>query len=374
MIGDIGRELAGDLKSTLSAAAQAVSAVTTVCKRIDIRDKASGTAVRTTLSVLLAVLIACAMHLQDVWWAAISGYMMTNPPSLARAVRRVIGTAVGAGLAIASVGWLAYDHFACCLALFAVSVVSIIGFNVSRHAYAWLFVSITFSLVVFSSLLDPTGAFSFGVGRIIEVTVGTSAALAVMIVLPNEVAAPAAPAYAWGDVLGCGVPVLVHAIRSGIAVAVIPVVWSTFDLLSPTTMAITVVAVLSTPVSANPGDTHRAVLMRCGQRVLGCLLGGLLALALLGLNLDVFVLWLLALAGGVWLCAYVQNSAPEAAYAGTQAGMVFLMTLVQGGGPPDSILPGVDRFVGILLGLLILFSVMLAIGEPAPEEAVVGPS
>lgn len=369
MIDDIRREIAGDLRSTLSSGVRAASTLVALCGRIDVRSHAAYSAAKTTLAVLLAVLVACAINLQDVWWAAISAYMMTNPPSLARAIRRIIGTAAGSVLAIVSIGWLAYDHVACCLCLFAVSVLGIIGFNVSRYAYAWLFVSITFCLVLLSALSDPTAAFSFGVGRIIEVMVGTGAALAVATVFPDEAAAPPAPAYGWDNLLGRGTPVLVHAIRSGIAVAIIPVVWSAFDLLSATTMAITVVAVLSTPVSANPGETHRVVLERCGQRLLGCLVGGLMALLLLGLNLDILPAWLLVLGAGVWLCAYLQNSAPNSTYAGVQAAMVFIMTLVQGAAPPESILPGVNRFVGILLGLLILFAVMFAIGEPAPEGA-----
>jgi hypothetical protein len=47
---------------------------------------------------------------------------------------------------------------------------------------------------------------------------------------------------------------------------------------------------------------------------------------------------------------------------------VFVTTLVQGSGPPESILPGIDRFAGISLGLLMLLVAMFLIGPPQPTS------
>jgi hypothetical protein len=55
----------------------------------------------------------------------------------------------------------------------------------------------------------------------------------------------------------------------------------------------------------------------------------------------------------------VQGSRRGVGYVGTQGAMVFISTLVQGSGPPTSILPGIDRFAGIGGGLLILLMVSL---------------
>jgi uncharacterized membrane protein YccC len=81
------------------------------------------------------------------------------------------------------------------------------------------------------------------------------------------------------------------------------------------------------------------------QRVFGCLLGGLVGLGLLSLSLTEFVPWILALSAAIWVCSYLQSSERGLSYIGTQAGLVLIMTLVQGWGPPDSIWPGIDRFV-----------------------------
>ncbi len=161
-----------------------------------------------------------------------------------------------------------------------------------------------------------------------------------------------------------------HAIRSGVTVALLPVVWSAFDLPGASQMAITLVAVLATPVMTDLHATHRRVIERGLHRLLGCLLGGLLALALLGLSFSIVLSWMSALACGVWLFAYLQHGTHDATYVGTQAGVVFIITLVQGSGPPESILPGIDRFAGVSLGLLILFLAIFLIGSPAAASGL----
>ena len=51
----------------------------------------------------------------------------------------------------------------------------------------------------------------------------------------------------------------------------------------------------------------------------------------------------------------------------TQATFAFIVTLIQGAAPPDSIMPGVERFVGIVGGLAILMVVSLVLW-PTDEE------
>ena len=336
-----------------------------VCAGIEWRGSAAWAATSTTLAVVLAVLIACEMHLEEVWWAAISGYMCTRPQSIPLGLRRIIGTIAGALIVIISIGWLAYDPFACCLALFAVTVAGIIGFNVSQNSYGWLFVSITFNMVLLTSLSAPEEAFTIGVHRIMEVLVGTCTGMAVANVLLAGTATPTAVPRGWSDLLGNGLPITLHAIRSGVTVALIPIVWSAFVLPSASQMGITSTALLATPVTPDSGETHRNIIGRGLQRLLGCFVGGMLALAVLGLNFNFLLPWLIALAGGVWLFAYVQNGSHDATYVGSQAGIVFIMTLVQGAGAPTNIIPGIDRFVGISLGLLMLFVMILVVEPPS---------
>jgi uncharacterized membrane protein YccC len=365
MSWDFRQEIAEDLRFATASIAHSGRIFAGVCAGVEHRSPAAQAATTTTLAIVLAVLVGCAMHLQEVWWAAISAYVSTNPQSIARGLRRILGTITGAMLAIVSIGWLANDPPACCLALFAVTIVGVVGFNVSRHGNAWLFMSITFGMVLLTSLPDPEEAFSVGVGRIIEVVIGTCIAIAVATLLTGDAPSPGTPARGWSDLLEGGLPITLHAIRSGVAVALIPFVWSKFILPGVSQMAITLVALLATPVMTDPKETHRRIIGRGLQRLLGCFVGGLSALALLGLSFNSIWPWLITLAGGVWLFAYVQHGSHDATYVGTQAGVVFITTLVQGSGPPESILPGIDRFAGMSLGLLMLFAAMFLIGSPA---------
>ena len=128
MNGSIVRTLA-QVGNTSAALAQEVGTLAFASPR-------ARQATMAAAAVALTVPIACAMDLPAVWWAAISAVVSTMPtcPALVeRGLLRIIGTAVGALLAYALVGWLAYDRVACCLVLFAVSSIGIFGMAVSSH-------------------------------------------------------------------------------------------------------------------------------------------------------------------------------------------------------------------------------------------------
>jgi hypothetical protein len=76
---------------------------------------------------------------------------------------------------------------------------------------------------------------------------------------------------------------------------------------------------------------------------------------------DDFLLWLLLLMGGVWLSSQIQSGGTGIGYVGTQAGIAFLLSMIQGQGPPLSPTPGLDRFAGIMVGLSVLLIITMAI-------------
>ncbi len=328
-------------------------------------------ATRATAAVILAVIVACAMSLPDAWWAAVSAGMSTmptRPASLEKGLLRIIGTMAGALSGYLLIGWIAYDHAACCLVLFAVSAIALYGMAVSPHGYAWMLFGITFNLVVLVSLNDPSQAFSVAVYRFLEVLVGTACALLVAILLAPEADDTDAPVLpGWRDPFGAQWPAATYAMRSGVTVAVLPVIWNTFNLPGIATMATTVAAVMAVPML--PGhvlDDPARILSKAAYRLLGCFVGGVAGLAVLAVSPTVFSFWLALLAAGVWLFVWMQASTTGAGYVGTQAHMVYIVTLVQGQGPPESLLPGIDRFAGITLGvvtLLLVTALLRPIGD-----------
>lgn len=129
---------------------------------------------------------------------------------------------------------------------------------------------------------------------------------------------------------------------------------------------------MSIPTTAILESNSRAIVQRAAHRIIGCLLGALVGLACLAVVGTDFLLWLLLLVVGIWLCSQVQTGTTGVSYVGTQAMFAFLMSMVQGQGPPLSISPGFERLVGVMGGLSILFVITLILSLiplPLPSTA-----
>jgi uncharacterized membrane protein YccC len=329
----------------------------------------------TALAVALAVVVAMAARVDSTWWAAISAFVSlqaTAPASVNRGILRVAGTVAGAAAAMLASPWLIEDQPALCLVLLVVSTLGVLGFLVSSHGYAWLLGAITLDMVLMGSLDDPLSTPEIAGSRVVEVTIGTLAAILVTVLMaPDARAEPAAPSPGWGDLFGAQWPAARHALRAGIGVMLVPLVWSWLELPGLSQSAVTVAAVMAVPALTDDEHTdERRIAGRSIQRIIGCLSGGLFGVACLALSVENFVPWLLLLMAGVWVAAHVQASQRGIGYIGTQGAVVFICTLVQGGGPPTSIVPGIGRFAGISGGLLILLAVTLLTAPSRPPGEI----
>jgi uncharacterized membrane protein YccC len=138
----------------------------------------------------------------------------------------------------------------------------------------------------------------------------------------------------------------------------VPLVWRWLELPDLSQTAVTAAAVMAVPALSHDDAANRQIITeRALHRLLGCLLGGVAGLACLILSIESFLPWLLMLTAGIWIAAHEQCSQRGIGYVGTQGAVVFILTLIQGWGPPASISPGIDRFAGITGGLLILLAV-----------------
>jgi uncharacterized membrane protein YccC len=73
--------------------------------------------------------------------------------------------------------------------------------------------------------------------------------------------------------------VLEHALRTGLAVMLVPLVWDWFDLPGLDQMAISVAAVMAVPgLAAKPEQAEAWVRQRARHRIAGCALGGVAGL------------------------------------------------------------------------------------------------
>jgi len=368
--------LIGAVLSELRAIGAIFDALLNDVKELSVTGPRARFCLSATVSVAVATIVALAMRLDNVWWAAISAFVCsqaTSPASVVKGVLRVTGTIAGALIGLSMASWLAYDQAACCLFLLLATSIGVLGFQLSPHGYAWLLGAITFNMIILMSLTAPQETFNIAAYRTMEVVVGVVIAVLAALLLARQDGAPApSPAPGWSSLFAAHWPAALYALRSGVTVMLIPLVWSWFELPSLSQMAITVTAVMAVPAPSDSAtDPGRLLATRAIHRLFGCLLGGIVALVCLAMPLTQFLPWLLTLCAGVWVGCHLQTSPRGIGYAGTQATIVFIMTLVQGFGPPTSIWPGLDRLGGILFGVLLLLAVSFAMAalEPSPPMA-----
>jgi uncharacterized membrane protein YccC len=331
----------------------------------------------TALAVALATATALVVRVDAPWWAAISAFVSIQasaPASMRRGALRIAGTVLGAAAGLLLSPWLIEDQVALSLVLLVVSTIGVLGLQVSRHGYAWLLGAVTAAMVLLAALGDPLSALDVACNRSAEVTIGTVAAILVALILaPDAEDTPVrAPAPGWSDLLGAQWPSVEHALRAGIGVMLVPLVWSWLELPNVSQTAITVAAVMAVPAPSGDEMANRQkIIERAIHRFLGCLLGGIAGLACLALSIESFLPWLLMLSAGIWIAAHVQGSRRGIGYVGTQGAVVFISTLVQGFGPPTDISQGIERFAGITGGLLILLLVSLLTAPPSVSKSKV---
>ena len=336
-------------------------------------------ALEAALSVTLAVVAALAVHSDNPWWAGISAFMVTRASlgvALSRGAMRVAGSAVGAFISLIVLRLFVYQPLPFCLCLFLVAFIGFFGFACSRFSYAWLVGAVTANLVMLMALTQPQGAFAIAVNRVADVVIGTAASLIVCGVMPTPAGGGAAPATgqvrppplafwrrSWGAQLQRWVDrnglLVLHACRIGLTVMLLPALATWLAPVSPVTIGLTAVMVMAIPPTAILESNTGIIVQRAAHRVIGCLLGALLGLACLAVVGDDFLLWTGLLLVGVWLCSQIQTGTTGVSYVGTQALFAFVMSMVQSQGPPLSISPGLERLVGVVAGLCLMFVITL---------------
>jgi uncharacterized membrane protein YccC len=368
------------------------SALATELRSLELRGPRGLEAAEAAASVTLAVLAALALHSDEPWWAGISAFMVTRAsPRIAvlRAFMRVAGSIAGAAVALVVLRLFVYQSLPLCGSLFALSCIGTFGFVSSRNGYAWVVGTVTACLIILMSLDQPQAAFTTAVNRVAEVTIGTMASLVVCGLSPAPAEAGAATAASLLDPpplafwrrrhgaellrwLTANRPFVVHACRGGLTVMLMPALADWLAPVSPVTMGLTVVMVMSIPTTAILEPDSPLIIQRATHRIIGCLLGALGGLACLAFVGSDFLLWLALIPPGIWLCSQIQTGTTGVSYIGTQAMFAYLMSMVQGQGPPDSISPGLERLVGVMGGLSVLFVVTLIfslISMPSPATA-----
>jgi uncharacterized membrane protein YccC len=339
---------------------------------------------KVVLSVLLAVMAASLLRLDDLFWAAFSGYMVMRADvtvTIPRGLMRIAGTVGGALLGLLLAPAVADAPLLLMAALFAVSWIGTFQAMASRYSYAWLFFGLTAGLVLTDAVGAPATVLHFAGTRVAEIIVGTGACMLVASLFATDAPAGAAatpggapagsrcsrPRSALGEEwLREHWPLVTHSTRAALAVALLPLVWRWLQIQDFTQTAVTSYVIMIVPAAIVRERHHNAIYERMAHRTLGCLLGSCTAIACLSVFSNDLPAAVLTLCAGIWVGNHIQSGREGIGYLGTQFVLGFLVTFVQGPAPVASILPGLERLAGVLIGSAMLCLLILV--WPLPDD------
>jgi len=321
--------------------------------------------VACVISVLLAIALAQYAGARMVSWAAVSALVLLKSDAretLARGVMRLIGTSAGAGLALLIVPYAAESMALASLSAAVMGAVGLYGMLTGRRAYAWLLFGLTYEIVLFDKLAFPhleTAELAWT--RLIEVGAGTIACVIVSLGaallsgsdwLKNSKPRP--------DRMRWNPRAARHAAQTGLALALLPPIYSMSKLPELSGAAITILAVMIVPVAGLGQSGLVPVSRRLLHRAIGCIAGGALAIAVLLIADGNPAVIVAGTCLGLIIGRHLETSSAATNYVGLQFSIALLMALV-----PDSyrqLDPGlaVDRLIGILVGMALLEPVLLA--------------
>jgi uncharacterized membrane protein YgaE (UPF0421/DUF939 family) len=309
----------------------------------------------TGVSCWFATILAFWLHCDNPWWAAISAWVISSTDfhgSALKALMRVAGTFGGYLVGFACAAELEGNPFAQAIAMFFVGFIGIYMRYRGKFSYAWVIGAVTAFMLLTAEISDPASAYNTGHYRLYEVIAGVVAVttcqrlLGPVFGLPIAQAAtekaPPAPLFSQEDMR----EISVVALAGGLLPLIVLLAWSQLNLPSPVQIVITAFVTLDRDmVSAQ---------FRATQRVLGCLLGGSFGLLVAILAVDSLLIWSLIFVGGIFFLSQLHLGKSKWNYVGTQGGVAFILALVTGNNPPDSIVPVVSRISGMICGVLIL--------------------
>jgi uncharacterized membrane protein YccC len=303
----------------------------------------------SALSGTISLLIALWLHLDNPWWAAITGFVILQQnagATFSRSIDRAVGTIAGALIGYVATASIS-DHFLFALICASSAAFAIYGQERVEHGYAVLLFGVTIILVMFGTLAHPTMALHLAVYRALEILVGIAVACVIASTLQDPVtvtqAASAKPGI-WSRPIDRDL--IVVAISGGIAIALIPMIWEGLQLPGLEQTPITAFVILTT---MRHEPAWKAITRACG-----CLLGALYGLVAMSVIGDAFLPWLTALAAGLFVCGHIYRGGGDVSYVGLQAGVAIIIAMIQGPAANSDILPAIDRLVGIFGGILVV--------------------
>jgi uncharacterized membrane protein YccC len=335
-----------------------------MCLRLAAFDGRRVDELECVISVLLAIAFAHAIKAQNIWWAAFSGYRVMRghvAESVLRGILRIVGTAAGAVLALWIVPLVERSVVLTLLSLAMIGGTTLYASLTAKHSYAWLFVGLTFAMILLDKLEHPSSVVvAFARTRILETIAGTMACMLVSALStvtlrrrwPAERGPPDKP-------VGWHPHAARHAAQGSVALALVPLVGALWNVPELSQSAVTIMAVMLLPISSIGVSGLKAVTRRLLHRVVGCIAGAGFAAPFLFTARGSTSVLIAGLMLGVILGRHLENGRGSLAYAGVQFTLAVLVVLVPDSYASAEIEPALGRLIGILIGVALLEPVLV---------------
>ncbi len=320
-------------------------------------------AIVTGAATALAVIAAVACNLDYPMWSGLSAFTVTQATAratLLKGLLRTAGTLAAALVATFLLGYIAGNNILLLGALFiAVSYPLYRSFR-SAYPYAWLLASITLGIILTAAMNDPTIGLHFAAYRAAEICLGTIVACWMSYLL---LPAASDPEHDLALTAAHKVPKRVArrtAIEAGVGIVVVVTLYDWFDL-----PGFSAAAVSMTRISDPNPELGR---QRGFLRLVGCAVGGTLALALVAAGIESLFAMAIVLLVACGIFGYFFYGSPASAYAGMQAGFAFVIAFAPQDQPTTTFDPAIERLAGIVLALIVFWLVDALIGAPTAER------
>jgi uncharacterized membrane protein YccC len=310
----------------------------------------------TAASCWLAAMFVFFLQCDNPWWGMISAWVISSSDfheTSLKATMRVGGTLAGYFVGLTCSSLTEGNPVGQAMALFLIGAIGTSMRYRSKFSYAWIIGSVTALILMVLNLTDPGSIYETARYRLYEIISGVVAAWVCGRLLRPVLGLPDAGGEAKSTSpvpLGLTpVELRILAMVGGLVPVITTALWSWLGLPSLVQAIVTAFVMLDRNVATAQ--------IRVTQRILGCLLGGCVGLVAVEFATSSLLAWSVILFGGIFLFSRLHLSKGPLSYVGTQGGVAFILAIVTGNNPPDTIGPVVGRIAGMTGGVLVIAGV-----------------
>ncbi|WP_310619261.1 FUSC family protein [Flexibacterium corallicola] len=321
-------------------------------------------ALRTAFIVTVAAIAGLAVHADDPWWAGISAFTVAHADwsgVFSKSFQRLLGTITGGVLGFMVAYAVRNEPLLQAAVLFALGALATYKHLTTSYGYAWLLGIATALIAMYFSLWDIEQMYERVLDRIFCVCIGVLVAGlgTYLLALPKHFRTSTVMVH--GDPKTLPYKWIIRMSLCGGSVAVTaPIVFAGHDLTAMMQIVFTSLVCLSGNITS---IRHLAA-----ARFLGCGVGGSLGIFFVMLGIQSFFLWAILFFFAMFFLAGWHHNGTRWAYAGTQAGFAFIICAMTTSGPVASILPVLDRFYGIFIGIILTLVYLALFGIAQGEK------